>query len=538
MSSYWSNGSWFWLRSPSAYDGNNALLSTPDYYVIRDIVFYVNAVQPASNLNLSSVLFASAATANPSMDGPSYGTIAPNKAMALRLDGSGMDIGTVEYDSQTDTVKAQKGSISGKVALVVQGKNIVQKQNEIGETDWFFSVLVDGENSINADVIKAAFGLSSVNFDKCKIWLETVGADGMRYTVNGVEKIQTVEITDIETPTANTALDTSALCATKGVSSTTPSVTWTPEHTTAQLNISYTASVTLTADEGYEFTDSTTATVNGYAATSVTKNSDGTLTVTYKFPAIFDTTAPTGEISIGTSTWKAFVNGITFDLFFKDTQTVAITASDDSGEDVTIEYLLSDKELTAEELDEASFTSYNDKFNINPNNQYVIYARLTDASGNAAYINSNGIVLDNIAPVISGVENGKAYSEKQTVTFTKKYIDSVTVNGKAVTLDANNQFTLTAAEGTQKIVATDKAGNVSAEMIVTVGHTDKDQDNKSDLSGADINANSKAETENKNIKSPETGNDSETALLLAFLISCGGVIVVTGAYSKRKKHSR
>ena len=33
-----------------------------------------------------------------------------------------------------------------------------------------------------------------------------------------------------------------------------------------------------------------------------------------------------------------------------------------------------------------------------------------------------------------------------------------------------------------------------------------------------------------------TGNDGATALLLAFLLSCGGVIVVTGAYSKRKKH--
>lgn len=47
------------------------------------------------------------------------------------------------------------------------------------------------------------------------------------------------------------------------------------------------------------------------------------------------------------------------------------------------------------------------------------------------------------------------------------------VNGTAVTLDANNQFTLNPAEGTQTIVATNKAGNVSAEMIVTVndGHT-------------------------------------------------------------------
>ena len=46
------------------------------------------------------------------------------------------------------------------------------------------------------------------------------------------------------------------------------------------------------------------------------------------------------------------------------------------------------------------------------------------------------------------------------------------MNDNRVTLDANNQFPLSAAEGTQKIVVTDKAGNVAAEIIVTVndGH--------------------------------------------------------------------
>lgn len=186
-----------------------------------------------------------------------------------------------------------------------------------------------------------------------------------------------------------------------------------------------------------------------------------------------DITAPTGEISVGTNKWKGFLNTITFGLFFKDTQTVTITASDNSGEDVTIEYLLSDKELTVDQLNSATFNAYNDKFSINPDNKYVIYARLTDHAGNVTYISSEGVVLDATAPVISGVENGKTYCETQTVTVTEDYIDSVKVNGTAVTLDENKQFTLNPAEGTQTIVVTDKAGNVSAEITVTVnnGHT-------------------------------------------------------------------
>ncbi len=197
-----------------------------------------------------------------------------------------------------------------------------------------------------------------------------------------------------------------------------------------------------------------------------------------------DITAPTGEISIDTNSWTKFLNNITFGLFFKDTQEVTITASDNSGEDVTIEYLLSDKELTADELENATFTAYNDIFGINPDNEYVIYARLTDKSGNYSYINSDGIVLDSVVPVISGVENGKTYCEAQTVTVTEEYVESVKVNGTEVTLDANNQFTLN--EGTHTIVVTDKAGNVSAEMIVTVndGHTDENpKDHKCDICG-------------------------------------------------------
>ena len=185
-----------------------------------------------------------------------------------------------------------------------------------------------------------------------------------------------------------------------------------------------------------------------------------------------DITAPIGEISVGTNKWNTFLNTITFGLFFKDTQSVTITASDYSGEDVTIEYLLSDKELTVDQLNSATFNAYNDNFSINPDNKYVIYAKLTDKSGNVAYINSEGIVLDATSPAITGIENGKTYCEAQTVTVTEEYIESVKVNGTAVTLDANNQFILNPAEGTQTIVAIDKAGNeTSVTVTVNDGHT-------------------------------------------------------------------
>lgn len=185
-----------------------------------------------------------------------------------------------------------------------------------------------------------------------------------------------------------------------------------------------------------------------------------------------DIAVPTGEIKIAENGWKSFLNTITFGLFFKDTQTVTINATDNSGETVTIEYLLSEKALTESELAGMTFTAYSAPFSINPDNEYVIYAKLTDTSGNVAYINTNGIVLDGTSPVIKGIENGKTYCEAQTVTIDEKYIDTVIVNETKVTLDENNSFVLSPANGGQRIVVTDKAGN-TAEMTVTVndGHT-------------------------------------------------------------------
>ena len=190
-----------------------------------------------------------------------------------------------------------------------------------------------------------------------------------------------------------------------------------------------------------------------------------------------DTEKPTGEISVGTSKWNAFLNNITFGLFFNETQTVTVDASDNSGDEVKIEYLLSAVELTEAELSGKSFTEYADAFSINPDNEYIIYVKLTDKSNNIAYISSQGIVLDGTSPVISGIDNGKTYCEAQTVTVIEKYIDTVTVNGKSVTLDENNQFVISPADGEQRIVVADKVGNM-ASVVVTVndGHTASEDD--------------------------------------------------------------
>ena len=184
-----------------------------------------------------------------------------------------------------------------------------------------------------------------------------------------------------------------------------------------------------------------------------------------------DIEKPTGEIIIGTNKWHSFLNKLTLGLFFKDTQEVTINASDNSGI-VFVSYLITDQELSEEELGSLVYRAYDEPFLIEPNGEYIVYAMLVDARLNITYLRSDRITLDNVQPVIGGIEDGKTYCEAQTVTINEKYIETVTVNSTAVELDENNSFILPAADGEQKIVAADKAGNIS-EMTVTVhnGHT-------------------------------------------------------------------
>ena len=184
-----------------------------------------------------------------------------------------------------------------------------------------------------------------------------------------------------------------------------------------------------------------------------------------------DIEKPTGEIIIGTNKWHSFLDKLTLGLFFKDTQEVTINASDNSGM-VFVSYLITNQELSEEELGSLVYRAYDEPFLIEPNGEYIVYAMLVDASLNITYLRSDRITLDNVQPVIGGIEDGKTYCDAQTVTINEKYVDTVTVNGTAVELDENNSFILPAADGEQKIVAADKAGNI-AEMTVTVhnGHT-------------------------------------------------------------------
>ena len=229
----------------------------------------------------------------------------------------------------------------------------------------------------------------------------------------------------------------------------------------------------ITQDYGTEITAPDNPTRKGYTFKGWDKEIPKTMpaeniTITARWK---DTEKPTGEIIIGTNKWNEFLNELTFGIFFKNSQEVTINAVDNSGV-VFVSYLVTDKELSEAELNSLVFRAYEEPFSIDPNGEYIVYVMLVDENINITYLRSDRITLDNIQPVISGIENGKTYCEAQTVIVDEKYVDTVTVNGTVVTLDVDGGFVLPPTNGEQKIVVTDKSGN-NAEMTVTVnnGHT-------------------------------------------------------------------
>ena len=187
---------------------------------------------------------------------------------------------------------------------------------------------------------------------------------------------------------------------------------------------------------------------------------------------VADITPPAAEIKVKENKWTSFWNNLTFGLFFKETQDVTITAADKGSGVKSIQYYLSNGELELDEVKAITdWVDYNGTFKIDPNNHYVVYAKVTDNTGNTLYINSDGIVLDNIAPTLEGIDNGKTYYGDLTVIKSDEQFYDI----KVVTLDgepmgfAEGTYGLIPADNEEHIVVVeDHAGNKTTYTVTVM----------------------------------------------------------------------
>lgn len=236
--------------------------------------------------------------------------------------------------------------------------------------------------------------------------------------------------------------------------------------------VDYNESSTLTfaLNKGYSKTEDFAVKVNGetvqldnnnrYKIKNIQKDTNITV------EGVADITAPDTEIKVSNKTWKSILNTITFGLFFKETQKAEITATDEgSGVNKYYYYVdksgseksLTEKQLQAVDWKEGTSVTFSEDSN------YVIYAKVTDKAGNIKYVSTDGIVIDTIAPQVSGVENNQTYTKTQTFTVTDNNLDTVKVGDKVVT-----SYTLVPKKGTYTIEVTDKSGNKTTLNNITV----------------------------------------------------------------------
>ncbi len=202
-----------------------------------------------------------------------------------------------------------------------------------------------------------------------------------------------------------------------------------------------------------------------------------------KYMAHFmDKEPPTGSITISngddTYNWNTFTDKVDFSVILMDSGTARINAGDTGTDeqDLKIEYFVDSQVRSRSELESVNWSQYNKDAGIVLNTgRHIIYVRITDLGGSSTYINSQGIIVDNAPPVISGVESNLKYCEAQNIIVTDNNLSYVAVNGRKIKVNDDGTFTLSYNTGTSSnaktIVAVDVAGKFSKVTVyVYNGH--------------------------------------------------------------------
>ena len=177
---------------------------------------------------------------------------------------------------------------------------------------------------------------------------------------------------------------------------------------------------------------------------------------------VVDIAAPEVSVTVDDNKWMEFLNFITFGLFFNKTQEAVITAADNGSGLYGVYCVITDKAIALDDLANAGWTAYTGKLRLDADGNYIVYAKALDNAGNVTYVNSNGLVIDTVAPSVDGIVDGGVYTGEVTFAVWDRNIESVTINGVVVT---GELYTLKPADGIQTIVIKDKAGN---ETVIQV----------------------------------------------------------------------
>ncbi len=267
--------------------------------------------------------------------------------------------------------------------------------------------------------------------------------------------------------------------------------------------------------EGYSTTQDFAVLVNGEP---LAPQADGSYCIpdvqeqkTITVTGVADITAPQLAVQAKDKAYKEFQDPVTFETYIKETQQVTISAADSGSGIRETAYYISAEPLTAQQvmaLGAENWTVYTGAIDVGTNERFVVYARTQDQAGNVTWVSSDGMILDSRKPVITGVKDGAVLYGDQTFQIQEENLDTVTVDGAAVTV-TGNKFAIAADGKTHTIRVTDKAGN-QLTIKVTVNHP-------------------------KDPSSPGTGDNSAPALFACLMILSLCAVLAAAVAGKRKR---
>ena len=296
---------------------------------------------------------------------------------------------------------------------------------------------------------------------------------------------------DVTAPKIGETPATAATTTTTGVVAN-PTVTWDPADSAFAKNQSYKASVTLSADSGYKFTDSTTATINGKTAT-VTLNGDGTLKAEYTFDAIKLTSILSNKTGLTSSFAPNDRYTVPSDL------EVTLTYSDGTTEVVPYNQFSSHNLSLVIGADSATATDLPANLTLGNNNQtvYVKYSGTDTNDGNPKYQAIDTITVANAKittaqvsvtypkpggtpDTVATVPDGANYTAEVTWEYKGTEVTGNFEYDKAydaiITVKPNTGYALDNTKGVALTVKDKTAANPGADKTATIASDDIDID--------------------------------------------------------------
>ncbi|MCD8366132.1 MAG: hypothetical protein LUC83_10080 [Clostridiales bacterium] len=420
---------------------------------------YVNSDGYIADETASKVTLTPSAPAVDNGDSAVYGYYNDDVVVEIEVEEAGTDyagIQLIEYwiedgDEVTEpqtlyefdyTRDAQEGSNGGRLTItdwaggeenVITQTGAVPTQTQLKQC-WKGSVTVDAEEHNSCDVTVCVRTVDNAGNEKTETAALDIDVTAPSITVAydnntarndryfDAVRTATVVITerphhfDAEAATEGisiTAVDSSGNVVDGGYSISE----WTtgrnennPDEATHRATITY------SADANYTFTVS----YMDKAANENTAVDTGSSRAPYEFTV--DTTAPTGTVTAvspegRTMTWDTLLSTLTFGFYSNKKISVSSMQTDATSPVESVEYYKTSSSaiLTASEL--SAFDGWKNFTGLaaSANQQFVVYLKVTDMAGNVSFLSTDGLIVDNTAPMEETIAPEITVSPRQPV---------------------------------------------------------------------------------------------------------------------------